>query len=477
METTKMKQSEKWIFAWGDFFGGGAQSLIGVLYLIFLTDIIGINPALAAGIIMIAKFWDAICDPLMGIITDNARTKMGRRRPFILFGSILVLIGMSLLWLPTTGWGSDFAKAAFALFSYLFYNTVDTIVNVPYSSLSAEITTDIRERNKVNILRLVVSTIASAVCTLVPSMVLNAFKRGDITLSQFYIIIVIGFGLFFIIPLIFIGLFCRERTVIPAQKTVFEAQSFIKPMRVKAFRGLVGMYLCQSISMDILSTGIMYYSLYVTKGSSTIYLGIFIGVQLIMFPIINKLVNIMDKKRIYYYGLPLAVVAFIGVGIYPASWNVIGTYVLTALTAIGFAGAQLTSWIIFPDAVDAGELKFGDRPTGSYSGIMTFIRKISSAVAIQIFGLMLAVCGYIKPTEAIAIPDQPFSAIVGIRIAMSGSFVILMIVGYFLARRMVLTNQRSAQVRKFLALREENKMQSLDPKTQAEYDELTKVLF
>jgi len=207
MQTEKMKTGEKLIFAWGDVFGGGAQALISVLYLVFLTDIVGLDPAFAGAIVMVSKLWDAVCDPLVGAITDNARTKMGRRRPFILFASFAVLIGFLLLWIPTGGWQSDLAKGAFALVTLLFYNTVDTFVAIPYSSLSAEISTDIQERNGVNILRLVFSTVASAVCTLVPTMVLDAYTGGSISLLGFYLSIALGFGVFFIIPLILIGLF------------------------------------------------------------------------------------------------------------------------------------------------------------------------------------------------------------------------------------------------------------------------------
>src|SRR5690554_3772334 len=70
MNQKPFSNKEKMIFAWGDVFGGGSQAMIGVLYLIFLTDIIGINPALAATAILISKFWDAISDPLMGVISD-----------------------------------------------------------------------------------------------------------------------------------------------------------------------------------------------------------------------------------------------------------------------------------------------------------------------------------------------------------------------------------------------------------------------
>lgn len=455
MNFSPMKKHEPILFAWGDVFGGGAQALIGVLYMIFMTDVVGLSPALAGTAVLLSKGWDAITDPMMGVISDNARTQWGRRRPFILFGGVALIAAFALLWFPATTFAPAL-KAVYAIGVYVFYSTVATVIAVPYSSLSAELTTDIKERNRVNILRLVVSTVATAVCTLVPSMILEAYQAGSISLTAFYLIIGVGFGVFFALPLVLIGLFTKERVKLPEEKSKFEVARFVKPLKVKAFRGLVGMYLCQSIAMDILAAGILYYSKYVARGSSTVFLGIFIGVQLLLFPVINVVVNKIDKKKIYYFGLPLAVVSFALVGLYPSDWPVVGAYVLTALTAIGFAGAQLMSWIIFPDVIDVAELKDGERATGSFSGIMTFIRKASSAIAIQIFGLMLAFSGYIQPADPTVFQPQPDSAILGIRIAMSGSFVILMTIGYFLGRRFPLTNQDSTQVRALLKEREDH---------------------
>jgi Na+/melibiose symporter-like transporter len=473
MENYQMKKGEKLIFAWGDVFGGGAQALIGVIYLVFLTQVIRINPAIATTIILISKVWDAVTDPLMGIISDNTRTKIGRRRPYILAGGFLVIIAFLLLWLPIGGWSSPELKIAYLITTYVFYSTISTIIAVPYSSLSAEITTNVKERNTVNIIRLVVSTVATAFCTLIPTLVLESFVAGSISIEAFYAIVAVGFGLFFALPLILIGLYTKERVTLPAEKSKFHAKTFVKPLQVKAFRGLIYMYLCQSISMDILSAGIIYYAMFVVQGSATVFLGIFIGVQLLMFPIINVVISKVDKRKVYYFGLPLALISFMGVGLYPSEWPVIGAYVFTALTAIGFAGAQLMSWIIFPDAVDAGELKLGERATGSFSGIMTFIRKTSSAIAIQFFGIMLYLSGFVLPTDDVQLPVQPDSAILGIRLAMSLGFVVLMSVGYVAARKFVLTNERSLQVRKYLKSREEGTLDITSP----EYVELTKVLF
>lgn len=476
MNTTAIKKREIVVFAWGDFFGGGAQSLISVLYLIYLVDFIGISAGLAGTAILISKVWDAISDPIMGVISDNTRTKFGRRRPYIFFGGLLLLISFALLWYPTTAFG-DVAKVIYAIATYLLYSTVSTIIAVPYSSLSAEITTDVKMRNKVNVWRLVVSTLAVAVCTLVPSMVLESFKAGQITIQTFYLIVGVGFAVFFALPLLLIGIITRERVHMPKEKSVFEVKTFIEPLKNKTFLGLVKMYLAQSIAMDIIGTGIIFYSIYVAKGSSTIFLGTFIGVQLLLFPLIQVLINKIDKKKIYYFGLPLAIVAFAGVGFYPSSWPTIGAYILTALTAIGFCGAQVMSWIIFPDTIDVAELKTNVRSTGSFSGVMTLIRKTSSAIAIQVFALMLALSGYVKATLEVPVPDQPASAILGIRIAMAGSFIILMTLGYFAARKFPLTNQLSLRVRHFLKRKEEAPIESWSDEEVKEYQAIAKQLF
>ena len=78
--TKTMKKGEKGFFALADFYGGGGQALIGVLYFVFLTNIVKLQPVLAGAVTLISEIWDAISDPLMGVISDNTRTKIGRRR-------------------------------------------------------------------------------------------------------------------------------------------------------------------------------------------------------------------------------------------------------------------------------------------------------------------------------------------------------------------------------------------------------------
>ena len=207
--TSTMKRGEKGFFAAADFYGGGGQALIGVLYFVFLTNVIGLQPALAGIVTLISEIWDAISDPLMGVLSDNTRTKMGRRRPYVLAGGCLLAVAFALIFMPLGEAGQTF-KFVYCAATYLFYNTVSTMINVSYSSMSAEISNVSSERDKANVLRLVVSTASAAVCTLLPSLVIDAYSAGKIDITTFYRIVGIGFGLLFALPVILCAVFVRE---------------------------------------------------------------------------------------------------------------------------------------------------------------------------------------------------------------------------------------------------------------------------
>ena len=396
MKTKKtMNPGERAFFAMADFYGGGGQALIGVLYFFFLTNVIGLAPALAGVVTLICEIWDAISDPLMGVISDNTKTKMGRRRPYILAGGCLIAVAFSLIFLPVRGMTEGW-KFVYCAATYLFYNTVSTMTNVTYSSMSAEISKNSEERDGANVLRLVVSTASAAVCTLLPSLVLDAYKNGKIDATTLYLVVGVGFGVLFALPVILCAVFVRERVDVPEDKRKFQFHEIVEPLKNRSFRQLVGMYLGQALCMDVFSTGVAMFALYVTspQGSVTVFLGIFIAVQLCAFPWIHRLIRRVDVNRIYGFGLPLSILALVAFAIFGS--NLYVAYVCVFFVAVGFAGAQLTSWIMFPHTVDAGELLTGKRQSGSSSATMTFARKSSSALVIFLFSLVLEFTGYDK---------------------------------------------------------------------------------
>lgn len=430
---------ERLTFAAGDVFAGGASSLIAVLYLIFLTDVIKLAPGLAGTAVLVAKLWDAVNDPLMGAISDRVRTRMGRRRPFILGGAVLLIPIMALLWLPFPVLDSQVGKMFWAMLSYIGYNTVQTVMAVPYASMSTEITTDYDERNKVNTTRLLFSTVASASVTLLGAWLFGQYRSGEIGLWPMYLWIVFGFGAVFMLVMLGVALFTRERAPIPPRTERFEVSTFVAPLRTGSFRKLLGMYLSQALAFDIISATVLYYALYVVVGSnSQVFLGIFIAVNVIAYPIVTWLVGRVSKHRIYTRLIPLALVGVVAVAFFPSDWPVPVVYGFAFLLATGMAGAQLMCWVMFPDVLDDAEMATGQRNAGSYSGLMTFTRGIASAIVIQVLGLVLQFSGYRAPVGN-EVPVQPDSAVIGIRVFMLVGIAGLLVTGWLVARRYPLT--------------------------------------
>ena len=461
-----MKKGEKIFFALADFYGGGGQALIGVLYFVFLTNIVGLEPILAGAVTIIAEIWDAISDPLMGVIGDNTRTKFGRRRPYIFASGCLLAVAFALIFLPL-GTLDQTWKFIYCTATYLLYNTVSTMFNVSYSSMSAEISKVSEERDAANVLRLVVSTVGTALCTLLPTFVIDAYDNHTIDIWGFYLVVGIGFGLLYAVPVILCAIFTRERVDVPDQMVKFNIKEFVEPLGNKSFRQLVLMYLGQALCMDVFSAGIVMFAKYVTepKGSSTIFLALFIAIQLIAFPIVNKLIKTIDVNRIYGFGLPLSITALVVFAIFGS--NLYVAYVCVFFIALGFAGAQLTSWIMFPHTVDAGELMTGKRQSGGSSAIMTFARKSSSALVIFLFSTVLQFTGYDDELEI-----QPIMAQNGIKYVMAFTCIAFMVLGFIIARRYILSKSVNAKVEKYLKISRDGRLEELSDEERAEYDAL-----
>jgi GPH family glycoside/pentoside/hexuronide:cation symporter/oligogalacturonide transporter len=406
----------------------------------------------------------------MGVISDNTRSRFGRRKPYMVAGGILLMFSMALLWLPVR-FQHEFLRAAYVTAAYLLYNTVATVIAVPYSSMSTEITMDFKRRNQVNLTRLVFSLCAVAACTLLPTILFSRLSSGDLSIWTFYFIITLGFGLLFSLPVILAGLFVRERVSGNPGASRFSPAVFIRPLKVRAFRKLLLLYLAQAITMDIVSAVIIYYGLYVVPGvSSTIFLGAFLGMQLLLFPFLSRLVNKVGKTLIYRFGLPLSMASAAMIAFYPLGKSPMGIYILAGLTALGFGGAEIMSWIIFPDVVDLGDLSLGTRITGSFSGAMTFIRKTSSAFAIFLVGTILGFTGFVSSSGGQA--EQPAAVILAIRFILLFTFVLLMGGAWFIARSFRLSPELAKRVKYFLDKRQSGEV--LTEEEQAEHRAIIK---
>lgn len=402
----KMTKKEMATFAAGDLFGGGAQLVIAFFYLRFLTDVVRISPILAGTVVLLSKIWDAISDPLMGCISDNTRTRYGRRKPYLLSGFFLIIISFTLLWYAPN-FTSQGAKFAFVVFSYLFFSTVSTIVMVPYTAFSSEISLDTKERDTVNGSRLFFSQLSSLIGAVLPMIIVGMLpeKTG-------YLMMGLIFSIFYAIPFLGIFLICKERVPMPKDKTKFNIKKMLSPFKIRTYRYLIGIYLSAFFVMDVVSAVFSYYMTYFIQREDLLelVLGTMLITQIAALPLVMIISNKIGKAKTFILGSSIFILGSSMLGIYNSSWHISAVFIIAGVVGLGLIGCIVIPWIMYPDVADISVLAFGERRSGSFAGFMTFMRKFSSAIGIWVVGLMLQISGYIAPGDIIA----PIDSIVSI---------------------------------------------------------------
>ena len=154
MEEKKLSVGVKIGYGVADFGGNLFFTATAFVLLNYLTDTVGLSAALAGIALMVGRIWDAFYDPVIGYISDRTKTKMGRRRPFMLGGSIPLFIAMIIMFTnPTLVIGAGISQTVLFVYTmvvYIILCTAYSTVNIPYSSLGPELTNDYNERTSLN---------------------------------------------------------------------------------------------------------------------------------------------------------------------------------------------------------------------------------------------------------------------------------------------------------------------------------------
>lgn len=500
----KVPFGEKVIYGAGDIFGGGQAAFLSVILLAFFTNIIGIEAAIASTIIMASKLWDAVSDPTMGIISDSSRLKLGKRKPFMILGGILIPFGLAFLFAPINGFGAT-NKIVWMVFAYIAYCTISTVSQVPFMSMASDISKDYKERNVANTIKLMFDIAAGGLMYLIPALVWGQVSKGNMSYNQFYFLIVFGFGLLFGIPLVVAGLTVKERALLgEVKKQKFNFKEYFEGLKVKSYVHHIVMYVSAFLTMDIVSALAIYYTDYIgdhANGAKLFpgvdgFLGtIDMGSMWVIMPmmicagagilIAYILKAKFSKQAAYRTLLPFYVLGAIMLAVYQPSWGCPWLVpVFSAVMGLGFAGAQSMPWLVFPDTVDVAELKLGYRPTANMSGVMTFARKACTAFGVGMVGWVLTGAGF-KPS----IPSDPKivgskelffaqknSVYLAIRITLAVSVAILLTIGFIASVRYKVTNKKLDRIRYFNEKRNEVGVENFTFEELMEYRQLRKEL-
>jgi glucuronide carrier protein len=415
-----MKLSMKSIIGYGA--GDAANNLaftLGTTFLLlYYTDVVGLPAAAIGTMFLVVRLWDAFADLLAGRLVDRTMTRRGKFRPFILFGSVPLLVMSVLTFAVPKGWSGG-AQLLYAYLTYAVLGLVYSLVNVPYGSLASAMTQAPRERAKLATARglgaasaglLLTFIIAPQIQTIARDEALPAAERADALQSVFLtttvLFVAIGFGLYLLTYK-----WCRE-VVVRVQPRVSVRETFGTLRTNKPLGILCGSSFFYLIGLFAVGGATAYYAIYVLGDARYIIWMtlVTVAVQFATAPFIPRLVTRFGKKNLYQYCGLFTVAGGVALFLTP------GTMPLLALLFIavkGF-GVQLINTLMFAleaDTVEYGEWKTGQRTEGATYAIFSFTRKITQSIGGALGAFALALGGYVGTAGIV----QPESAIIAIK--------------------------------------------------------------
>jgi len=396
---------------------------------------------------------DAVTDPGMGIISDNTRSKFGRRRPYIILGAPLVFLAFVMMWFPLAS-GTEISKVIFYIFAFILMNTVTTIVQVPFLAMAAELTTDYNERTSLTNVRMVVSVTSSIICAVLPMLIVGMYQE----VRTGYIVMSVIFGLFFTLPLLLVFFKVQERKQFSEGRKGTWRDMFI-PMRIRIFRKFMILYLGIILAMDVTAMIFIYYMTYNLgrAGETSFVLGALLICQVICVSPASWLAKKTSKALVVVVGnlgwTACAAASFLLNADSP------GFHIYLLATALGaFMAFSLIGYnAIFGDVTEVGEYHLGYRAEGSFYGIQQFIRKCCAAVANWFALLLLGIAGFVSPIEIVengitVFVTQPQTPVVlfTIKSILGIVSVILLLPSILIASRWKLTKEKHAKLISYL---------------------------
>ena len=426
MQTNKRSLGQNLAFASADIFGGGSFNVINFLYVPFLTLVVGIPMWCVSIILLVSKLWDGFIDPFIGKVSDGKTPgKFGKRRYFMLIFAPIVLVGLVLLFFPWNLVTNSLPlKIVFVVLMYFLYATAQSFVLIPYYSHASELTDDYAQRNKANAIRLAFSVASSMICVAVPGMIASPTKNdGGVS----YLVMATIFGVIFCVAILVTAIFSHERVVTPALKSKVSLREFFAPLKLKTYRQYLGMQMATSMGMAVMSSFFFIFcDFYIRRVT---YQTVSLGQDLTRFPIATVAASLMFvaqiialpmylgilKKKSKRFAFTLGHAIWIGVALLmlllPAETSVkqVGNTVTTATGApdwlimifglmlgLGIGGAVYVPHSSFGDVCNVGQLYFGKRTEGAFSGLTNFLNTTAQAIGLSLPSMLIASAGYVE---------------------------------------------------------------------------------
>jgi len=397
----------------GAFGSLGMLWMVNVFLMFFLINHLGMSPALAGIILFITRIYDVISDPLIGHLSDNSRSRWGKRRPWMFVGAFVSGLA-AILAFNVPSFDSGTTTAVYELAVLLAYFTGFTLFYVPFMAMPAEMTDDYDERTSIMSYRVGYSSAAGIIIAAgMPALISRL--GGDRAAYETASIIA---GVLITTSMLMTVLFTRgARELQQVTRKEYSAREyFASLLRNRPFLSLAALKFIVFLSAGINGSASMFYMAYVMERGEMgqAFLTFTSNVAgLCALPLWTKLSYGRDKRWFW-------LVAMLGTAVLQLSWAFTGpgesdiVFGLRAFLIGAFGvGGLVMGFSMLPDTIEYDRITTGLDRAGMYTGLLGFIEKNAAAIGPLIIGFLFAAVGMVKGgAGSVQQPDSAIAAII-----------------------------------------------------------------
>jgi glycoside/pentoside/hexuronide:cation symporter, GPH family len=428
-ETKRLSLGTKLGFGVCDVGGNLFVTVLGFYLLNFITDNLLLGASLAGTALLVGKIWDGAIDPFIGTLTDRTRSRLGRRRPWMLAGAISILFLMTLMF-TNPHIANQGLLFVWVLAVYILMVTAYSIISIPYGALTPELTKDYDERTTLNAFRMCFAVIGTFVGSQAVGPVRALFANPD------HGWIAVGAVMSVVISITALITFFTVREPKRAAVEAEEQQGLLKTyaaaLKNKPFVLALVTYMLHMMGTNIVQAALIYYYKYIVwnndggaaaDGEFAFALMFFIAAAFLFIPVWTLVSKRIGKKWTYNLGMGLFALAVMAFFLFAAGGGTWLRRLIMALAGIGYSSNYVMPYAIIPDTVELDYAEHGVRREGVFYGMWNFVNQLGVAFALALNGWVLGWFGYV-PNVA-----QAAASKLGIRLLVGPIAVVFVVTG------------------------------------------------
>jgi glycoside/pentoside/hexuronide:cation symporter, GPH family len=443
-ERTRLSSGIKVLYGSGDLAAGLAFNTLNFFYLYFLNTVVGMPAYLAGLVLLIGRVWDGVMDPVMGMIVDSTTAKLGKHRFWMLIAIIPFVVTFVLLWVRIPGgpW------LQFSLYSALFllFSTSFTMYNIPYGSMTADLTRDYDERTRLTGVRMVFSLMAMIIGAGATQLLAGRPHVGYTGMAAAYGVIMLCAGLTVVSA-------TRGRDTVVVKPEGVHLRIWLDSFKNRPFVLLASSYLLLTVATAGVSGIFVYFVKYNLKlkndFQSSLIMGVLVLSAIAALPIWARTSKMLSKKSALFLGMAVFATGLVSISRIGISRGPFLFYGLAIVTGAGLSAFFIVLWSMIPDVVEYGQLQTGRRHEGVYYGLWFFVQKLGMAGSAAINGAVLSATGFRQSKGGVAMYQAP-GALRGIHILLAVLPLIFIAGGLFILTFYTINAKKHAQIREKL---------------------------